>query len=125
MEIQELEDRVADMTRGQVVATASPARSGKQRRHLRALGHKLKATAHIGQSGLTEALSAQLGELLDRHELIKVKVNDGADCTIGASAVWIHETLKADVAQIIGRTLLVYRAHPKKPVIKLPKRVEG
>lgn len=124
MDIKELETRVAEMSRGQVVATASPTRTGKQRRHLRALGHKLKATGHIGQSGLTEALAAQLGELLDRHELIKVKVNDGAGCTVSAAAVWTYETLQADVAQIIGRTMLVYRAHPEKPVIKLPKRVE-
>jgi RNA-binding protein len=124
MDIKVLEDRVADMSRGQVVATASPTRTGKQRRHLRALGHKLKATAHIGQSGLTDALATQLGELLDRHELIKVKVNDGADCTVSAAAVWTHDTLKADVPQIIGRTILCYRPHPEKPVIKLPKPVE-
>ena len=121
MEIEALEDRVGAMSRGQIVAAASPERTGKQRRHLRALGHSLKATAHIGQAGLTDGLRDQLAELLDRHELIKVKVTDGAACTIGAAALWAHDALNADVAQIIGKTMLVYRSHPKKPVIKLPK----
>ena len=109
------------MSRGQIVAAASPERTGKQRRHLRALGHALKATAHIGNAGLTDALRDQLAQLLDRHELIKVKINDGAACTIGAAALWTHETLDADVAQIIGKTMLVYRPHPEKPVIRLPR----
>jgi RNA-binding protein len=121
MEIEALEDRVGAMSRGQIVAAASPEMTGKQRRHLRALGHSLKATAHIGQAGLTDGLRDQLAELLDRHELIKVKVTDGAACTIGAAALWAHDALNADVAQIIGKTMLVYRSHPKKPVIKLPK----
>lgn len=121
MDIEALEARAAGMSRGQIVAAASPERTGKQRRHLRALGHKLKATAHIGNAGLTEGLREQLVQLLDRHELIKVKVNDGAACTIGAAALWAHESLDADVAQLIGKTMLVYLPHPKKPVIVLPR----
>ena len=121
MEIEALEERAGAMSRGQIVAASSPDRTGKQRRHLRALGHSLKATAHIGHAGLTDGLRDQLAELLERHELIKVKANDGAGCTIGAAALWAHDALEADVAQIIGKTMLVYKPHPKKPVIKLPK----
>jgi len=38
--------------------------SGKQRRHLRALGQKLTATLHVGQEGVSEAVVTQADVLL-------------------------------------------------------------
>ena len=48
--------------------------TGKQKRHLRALGHKLKPLVLIGKKEIEEALVTEVNAALDHHELIKVKL---------------------------------------------------
>ena len=115
-----LEALVSDLSRGAIVKRASPSRTGKERRFLRGLGHHLKATALVGDKGLTVAAAGSVDALLARHELIKVNVLEGAPCTVGAAALWFHDRTGADVVQILGRTLLAYRARAEDPQIHLP-----
>jgi RNA-binding protein len=94
--------------------------TGKQKRHLRALGHKLKAVIQIGKKEIEESLIAETNAALDHHELIKVKLLES--CMMGrdeASNV-LAEACGADVAQTLGRTFLLYRP-AATPVIVLPK----
>jgi RNA-binding protein len=95
--------------------------TGKQRRHLRSLGHHLEPVVQIGKQGLTEGTLAALDEALTQHELVKVRV--GTECPDDRHDVAerIAPAMKAEVAQVLGRTLLVYRRHPKEPKIQLPK----
>lgn len=109
------------LTKGAIVAQTSPGRTGKQRRHLRGLGHKLKANSMVGAQGLTENLKDSIDALLEQHELVKVRVLEGAPCAAGAVALWIHSATGADVVQILGRTVLAYRPRATDPEIKLPK----
>jgi RNA-binding protein len=100
----------------------APARplTGKQRRHLRALGHHLKPVIHLGKEGLTGGLIAACDAALADHELVKIKllesVGDDRD-TVGAA---LAEAVSGALAQTLGRTLLIYRARAKDPVIVLP-----
>lgn len=96
------------------------ALTGKQRRHLRALGHHLNATVQLGQKGLTPALTKKLVEELELHELVKLKV--GQD-TVPAKEVApeIAASAQAELVQVIGRTILVYKARKKDPEIRLPR----
>ena len=48
--------------------------TGKQRRHLRALGHHLDPVVQIGHEGVNDAVVRETDAQLDAHELIKVKV---------------------------------------------------
>lgn len=95
--------------------------NGKQRRHLRSLGHHLEPVVQIGKQGLTDASIAAIEEAIGQHELIKVRV--GTECPDDRHdiAERLAPALKAEVAQVLGRTLLVYRRHPKEPKIQLPK----
>ena len=115
-----IEAEVADLSRGQVVALASPALSGKQRSYLRGLAHPLEPTAMIGKNGLGTALAEAIDAVLETHELVKVKLTENAACSVGAAAVWIHRATGAQVPQILGRTLVAYRRRKKKPKIQLP-----
>ena len=45
-----------------------------QNRFLRGMAHDLKALLQIGGKGVTPAFLAELDEVLERHELIKVKI---------------------------------------------------
>jgi RNA-binding protein len=82
------------------------------RRRLRSAGHGLDAFVHIGKEGTTDPVCRQLHQALDHHELVKVKI--GTECPEDRFAV--AERLAAEpgveVAQILGRTLLLYKRNP-------------
>lgn len=85
------------------------------RRRLRAAGHHLSPVVQVGKEGVTEAVRAQLDRALRDHELVKVKV--GAESPEGRfeAAEALGTGTAAQVAQVLGRTVLVYRKHPEKP----------
>ena len=93
--------------------------TGKQRRHLRALGHHLDPVVQIGKDGVSEGVIGALDIALETHELIKVKLaeTDSRE-EIGAA---LAKAGGAEVAQVLGRTLLLYRRRKKDPAIKLPR----
>lgn len=95
--------------------------SGKQRRYLRGLGHHLEPTVQLGKHGLTEGVTQAANNALEEHELIKIKL--GTECPIERDevAVSLAASLEAEVAQTLGRTILLYRRHPKEPRIQLPR----
>jgi RNA-binding protein len=95
--------------------------TGKQKRHLRSLGHGLDPVVQIGKQGLTDATIAAVDEALERHELIKVRV--GTECPEDRHelAERLGPAVKGEVAQLLGRTVLLYRRHPKEPKIRLPQ----
>lgn len=95
------------------------ALSGKQRRALRALGHHLKPVVQVGQDDLTEGVVAAVDEQLTAHELIKVKVGEGASSTRDKVAEALAEKTKSELVQILGRTILLYRKHSEKPKIQV------
>lgn len=99
--------------------------SGKQSRHLRALAHSLKPVVQVGKHGWSAALRAEIDAALLAHELIKVRITGEAPVDGGALAVHIAAENGAAVVQTVGHTLTVYRRHPYKPKIELPKRRQG
>lgn len=96
------------------------ALTGKQRRYLRALGHHLSAVVQVGHEGITEAVARQTDAQLEAHELIKVKVSENAPQDRREAAVQLAEKCRAHLAQVLGRTALLYRRRKEKPGIVLP-----
>lgn len=95
--------------------------NGRQRRYLRALGHHLHAVVQIGHEGITDPVVRQANEQLDAHELIKVKVSDNAPENRHDAAEALAGRCGAHVAQVLGRTALLYRARKENPEIVLPR----
>lgn len=93
--------------------------TGKQKRHLRGLGHSLKPVILIGKKEVDEALIAETEAALACHELIKVKVLENCMLDRHEAAEALSEATGSDVAQVLGKTFLLYRA-AVKPVIVLP-----
>ena len=94
--------------------------TGRQRRYLRGLGHHLAAVVHIGHEGVSEALVKQAETQLEAHELIKVKVGETAPEGRHDAATLLAEKTSAHLAQVLGRTFLLYRRRKEKPAITLP-----
>lgn len=102
--------------------TAGPAPlTGKQRNFLRALAHPLKPVVQIGHGGLTAAVLGAIDSALATHELIKVRITGQEEADAAELALEIAAGTRSTVAQVIGKTLVVYRARKKDPAIILPK----
>ena len=95
--------------------------TGKQRSYLRALAHPLKPVVQIGHGGLTDAVLSAIDGALTTHELIKIKVSGDDEASAADLAPEIEQRTRSSVAQVIGKTLVVYRGRKKDPVIVLPK----
>jgi RNA-binding protein len=93
--------------------------AGKDRRALRALGHHLNPIVQIGQQGITIGVIDAAQQALADHELIKVKVLEGAPVDRKEAAAELARETDSAVAQVLGRTFLLYRAHPTEPKIKI------
>ncbi|MFT3913831.1 MAG: YhbY family RNA-binding protein [Anaeromyxobacteraceae bacterium] len=89
--------------------------SSPLRRALRAAGHHKDPVVQVGKEGLTDAVRSQLDEQLLAHELVKVKVGGESPEDRFEVAALLSEGTGASIAQILGRTVLVYRRHPRKP----------
>ncbi len=99
--------------------------AGKLRKALRAAGHRLSPVVQVGKEGVTAAVLAQLDEALLAHELVKVKVGSQGPEDRFEAASRLAGLPGAQVAQVLGRTALVYRKHPKKPKFEKGPRVAG
>lgn len=95
--------------------------TGAAARELRALAHGLKPIMQVGKEGVTKELIAAIAKALFDHELIKVKVNTEAPVERDMAAAKIASQTGSEVAQLIGRTVVLYKPRAKKPTIKVPK----
>jgi RNA-binding protein len=94
--------------------------TGKQKRYLRGLGHSLKPVITVGKGEISDALLRETDEALAVHELIKVKILES--CLLGRDevAAELAAACKSDIAQILGRTILLYK-RSLEPKIELPQ----
>ena len=92
-----------------------------QNRFLRGLAHDLKALLQIGGKGVSPAFLAELEEVLERHELVKVKV--AAEDRESRDSL-IDELVQASggaLVQRIGHVAVLYRPAKEKRQIVLPR----
>lgn len=91
--------------------------TGKQIRFLRGLGHHLNPIVMIGRGELSEAVLRSTDEALKAHELIKVKLQEGCETDRREVAAELAEKSGAEVAQILGKTFLLYREAEERKII--------
>ena len=95
--------------------------TGKQRRYLRGLGHHLNPVVQVGKDGVTEGLVASIGDQLLAHELIKLKLGESVEGDRNEIASELAKASASELVQVLGRTILVYKARPEEPTITLPR----
>jgi len=93
----------------------------KQRQYLKGLGHSLKPVIQVGKEGLTDRVIASISKALLDHELIKINILETALLERNEAAEEISTELKAEIVQILGRKVLLYRKNPEKAKIQLPE----
>ena len=83
--------------------------SNSERKNLRSDAHKLKPVVMIGQSGLTDAVLAEIDIALNAHSLIKVSIrgSDKNERTEQGKKIEAH--LGAAAIDQIGSIIVLYR----------------
>ncbi|MDZ7789345.1 MAG: ribosome assembly RNA-binding protein YhbY [Xanthomonadales bacterium] len=92
-----------------------------QKKHLRGLSHDLHPVVMVADKGLSENVLAEIEQALEHHELIKIKLRGERE----QRRAWIDElvsTTGAELVHSIGQVVCLYRRHPEKPKIELPRR---
>jgi RNA-binding protein len=85
------------------------ALNSKERASLRAEAHHLAVLVHIGHHGITQAIQQSLDDALRTRELVKIQFSKTADIDLKSAAGELAKAVAADVVQVIGRTVTLYR----------------
>jgi len=85
-----------------------------QKKQLKTRAHTLKPVVSTGQSGLTDAVLAEIELALDHHELIKVKVRVGDREVRKQIMQDIQTTTRSEQILSIGQVVVLYRENPDK-----------
>jgi RNA-binding protein len=86
--------------------------TSKERAALRAEAHHLSAAVHVGQHGITDAVLQTIDDALRTRELVKIQLSKNADTSAKEAANDLAASVRADVVQVIGKTLTLYRENP-------------
>lgn len=88
--------------------------TGKERAAFRAQANALEPLFHIGKSGMNEGVIRQTDDALRARELIKVKVLlESSPITPRQAADELAEAVGAEVIQVIGGVIVLYRESPE------------
>ena len=96
--------------------------NGKEKRYLRSLANPLEPVVQVGKGSVTDSVLFSLNEALEARVLVKVIVLKNCLDEVSDVAEELAGQSKSELVQVIGRNVVLYRRHPKKPVIELPKK---
>lgn len=87
--------------------------TSKQRAWLRGQANSLKPLLQIGKDGFSDEIVRHADDLLRTRELVKISIQKAAEETPRELADKLSERLGADVVQVLGRKIVLYR-HSKQ-----------
>ncbi|GAC1394909.1 MAG: ribosome assembly RNA-binding protein YhbY [Thermoanaerobaculia bacterium] len=94
--------------------------TAKQRQFLRGLAHPLAPIVRVGKGGVSEAVVAETRKSIEAHELIKIRIDGGDSALRQELAEKLAAAVDGEIAGLIGKTAILYRARTEKPKITLP-----
>lgn len=94
--------------------------TGKQKRFLRAKAHHLSPIFQVGKGGVNENMVKQIEEALEARELIKVSILQNCDDDRYEVAEALSEQANAEIVQVIGHVIVLYKESKEKKTIELP-----
>ncbi|BCU52460.1 RNA-binding protein [Staphylococcus auricularis] len=94
--------------------------TGKQKRFLRSKAHHIEPTFQVGKSGVNENMVAQLNDILEKRELIKIHVLQNNFDDKDDLAQTISETTESEIVQVIGSMIVLYKESTENKKIELP-----
>ena len=92
-----------------------------EKKQLKALAATEQTKYQVGKKEITDSLIAMLDKALTARELIKIDVMRGVDDPIMELALDLSSRLHAEIVQVVGKVIVLYRRNKEKPRIKLHK----
>ena len=92
-----------------------------EKKQLKALAATEQIKYQVGKKEITDSLIEMLDKALTARELIKIDVMRGADDPIMELALDLSSRLHAEIVQVVGKVIVLYRKNKEKPRIKLHK----
>ena len=96
--------------------------TSKQRSFLRSLAHNIDPTVYIGKAGVTDNVIKEIDQCLEARELVKIKLQEGAELDAKTVANELAPGLRAEFVQAIGRKFTLYRESEENKQIELPRK---
>lgn len=95
--------------------------TGKQKRHLRSLAHHLDPIFQVGKGGVNDHLIRHIVEAIEVRELMKVSVLNNCMEDPREIAEELARGAEAEVVQVIGKTIVLYKESRDHKTIELPR----
>lgn len=95
--------------------------TSNEKRQLKALASTLDTKYQIGKNEISDTVLAMLDKALTARELIKIDVMKAVAVPIMELALDLSSRLNADVVQVVGRVIVLYRYSKENHKIKLKK----
>ncbi|GKU78252.1 ribosome assembly RNA-binding protein YhbY [Paenibacillus sp. L3-i20] len=95
--------------------------TGKQKRHLRSLAHHLSPIFQVGKGGTNDHLVRHIQEAIETRELMKISVLNNCLDDPKEIGVEIASKAGAELVQVIGKTIVLYKESKDYKTIVLPK----
>ena len=92
-----------------------------EKKQLKALAAVEKTHYQVGKKEITDTLIDMLDKALTARELIKIDVLRGAEDPIMELALDLSSRLHAEIVQVVGKVIVLYRKNKDNPKIKLKK----
>ncbi|MCM1089193.1 MAG: ribosome assembly RNA-binding protein YhbY [Muribaculaceae bacterium] len=93
--------------------------TSKQRAYLKSLASNLNPVFQIGKSSLTPEFTEAINEAFNTKELIKISVLKNCADDPNEIAAMVAERVHAQVVQVIGKKIILYKPDTKNPKIIL------
>ncbi len=91
----------------------------KSKMKLRAMANRLPTMFQLGKSMPDQDFYDCLDKALEVHELIKVSLLNTAELNPKSFAALLEKNLGAEVVQVIGRVVVLFRQSKNHPVIQV------
>ena len=95
--------------------------NSNEKRQLKALASVEKTKYQVGKNEISTTLLDMLDKALTARELIKIDVMKAATDPIMEIALDLSSKLNAEIVQVVGRVIVLYRRNREHPKIKLNK----
>ena len=95
--------------------------TNKQKSQLKGIASTLDTKYQIGKNEVSSSVISMLDKALTAKELIKINVMKGYSNPLMQLALDLSSALNAEIVDVLGRVIILYRINKENPKIKLVK----
>ena len=95
--------------------------TSNEKRQLKAIASTLDTKYQVGKNEISDTVVAMLDKALTARELIKIDVMKSVEVPIMELALDLSSRLNAEIVQVVGRAIVLYRFNKHNHKIKLTK----